>query len=933
MKYHVLRPLCLLILICGLSISVLAGPDNIAPTATVTASTTLSDAFAPEHVVDGIIGVDGMGEWVCVGETTSWGYIRYPWIQLDWEENQWVSQVRLYDRARTDEHTAGGTLHFSDGTQIAVNAIPNDGRPIVIDFEAREVSWVRFSATDGEGKELGLSEFEVYAAPRSYPGLTSWVNPFIETTRGRYFYFTPGSRPFGMIATGPHTRNKNQWGGGYNYNSEEILGFGQLHGWMLSGIEIMPTMGGVDATQWHDGWKSKFSHDSEIAQPGYYRVFLEDYKIWVEQTTTDRVGLYRFRFTEDGQADVLTNLAGYLGSATMVDPNVKKVGDTGFEGSFVSTGRFWGGPERINVYFVIEFDQPFESFNGWQGGENLSDISQLVEKSEMTRRNPMTYGGITQSYWDTETAGVSARYDVEAGDVLQMRIGISFTSIENARKNLKAECDHWNFDEVVQDSKQEWNDILGKMEVAGGTSQQTEKFYTDLWHVLLGRQVINDLSGEYPDYTDGVLDWKFTTADMKVRTLPKDENGDVKFNMYTSDGVWLSQWNLNILWGLGWPSIHDDFASSFVQYADNGGLLPRGPCVGGYSYIMTGCPATNLLVSAFQKGILTKVDGEHTFETIKRNHMPGGMLGDGDHVSFYEENGWCPGNAGETVEWALQDWAAGQMAYKLGRMDDFTYFNERSKGWSALIHPDFNLVLPKDENGNWVHTDLLSGAGWVEANAWQATWSVSHAIGQLAESVGGYDTVTSKLNHAFEMGAEDDFVFGYGDGYVSYANQPGCSNAHVFSYAGKPWLTQYWVRKVNEQAYGGITPERGYGGHDEDQGQMGGVSALMSIGLFSVRGNMSTEPVYDITSPVFDEITIHLDQDYYKGENFVIRTYDNSAENMYIKEAKLNGKKLDRFWIRHEEFAQGGVLELWMSPKPNKSWGSDMSKLPPSAMK
>lgn len=919
-----------LMLLCFLPLSGFAGPGNIAHKASVEVSTHQGAADG-KNAIDGIIGVDGVGEWVCQGQITSWGYIRYPWIKLTWDTPQSISQIRLYDRARLDEHVAGGTLWFSDGSKVIVNSIPNDGTARLIEFEAREVTWVRFEVTDGEGIDIGLSEIEVFPAPDSFKDLNSWVNPFIETTRGRYFYFTPGSRPFGMVATGPHTRNKNQWGGGYNYNSDKILGFGQLHGWMLSGIEIMPTTGNVDPTKWHDGWKSSFSHNSEIAQPGYYRVFLEDHKVWVEQTTTDRVGLFRFRFTEKGEADILTNLGGYLGSSTMADAKVEKVNNTSFQGSFVSTGRFWGGPERVNVYFYIEFDKPFKSFDRWQNGKVTRQVSQLNETSELTRRFAETYGGITQSYWDTQTAGVSANYSVEAGELVHMRIGISFTSMENARLNLKAECDHWDFDRVVEESQIEWNDILGKMTVKGGSEQQTEKFYTDLWHVLLGRQIINDISGEYPDYTDGVLDWKFTDAKMKVRELPRNDDGDVAFNMYTSDGVWLSQWNLNVLWGLAWPEIHDDFASSFVQYADNGGLLPRGPCVGGYSYIMTGCPATNLITSAFQKGILTRVDSEHAFESIKRNHMPGGMLGEPEHIDFYTENGWRPGNAGETVEWALQDWAAGQMATKLGRTEDFKFFNDRSKGWISLLHPDHKLVLPQDENGNWLHTDLLSGAGWVEANAWQGTWSVSHAIAQLAEGMGGYDTLTAKLNYAFEQAADDDFVFGYSDGYVSYANQPGCSNAHVFSYAGKPWLTQYWVRRVNEQAYGGVTPERGYGGHDEDQGQMGGVSALMSIGMFSLRGNMSTTPVYDITSPVFDEISITLNQDYYEGASFTIKAYDNSDSNMYIRKAHLNGQPLDRFWITHDEYTQGGVLELWMSAIPNKDWGSDLSRLPPSS--
>ena len=193
------------------------------------------------------------------------------------------------------------------------------------------------------------------------------------------------------------------------------------------------------------------------------------------------------------------------------------------------------------------------------------------------------------------------------------------------------------------------------------------------------------------------------------------------------------------------------------------------------------------------------------------------------------------------------------MAYKLGKKKDFKYFMKRSQGWKSCFKPDHrNFCFRKTATANFIHHDPLNGEGWIEANAWQATWGVSHDIPGLAALMGGNDMLCDKLNHAFEMAAPQDFVFDYNDGYVSYANQPGVSNAHVFNYAGKPWLSQYWVRRVREQAYGGITPDLGYGGHDEDQGQMGGVSALMSIGLFSLQGNASVTPVYDITSPIFD---------------------------------------------------------------------------------
>ena len=898
-----------------------ANPDNIAPLAKVTVSTIMSDLYPGLQVTDGLIGIPDQGEWACEAQTVFWGYIRYPWIQLDWNTSKSINKVILYDRPSLAEHTAGGRLIFSDGSRVNVTAIPNDGTAKVVNFSARKVDWVRFEVMDGDGRNLGLSEIEVFPTHEDYPALVDFVNPFIETTRGRYFYFSPGSTPFGMIASGPHTRNKNQWGGGYNYNTTEILGFGQLHGWMLSGIEIMPTTGQVDPRGWQQAWKSSFSHDDEIAQPGYYRVFLRDYKTWVEQTATDRVSMYRFRYTEDTEANVLTNLGGYMGSTTMTQAKVTKVNNSELEGSFVSAGRMWGGPKNVKVFFVIQFDKPFQQLNGWNDQELMEDISKLNGPSKLARMDSMTYGTITQSYYSAPTAGVSANYQMKSGEELKMKIAISYTSVANARKNLLAECDHWNFDQVRKSTQDQWNEWLGKIEIKGGTDQQQEKFYTDLWHVVLGRHILNDVSGDYPDYTDGVKDWNYTHADLKIRQLPRDQFGKAKYNMYNSDALWLTQWNINILWGLAWPKVLDDFSASMVQYADNGGLLPRGPCAGGYSYIMTGCPATNMLVSAYMKGMLTKVDPHHTFKTIKRNHLPGGMMGEKEELSFYMENGWCPDNAGKSLEWTFQDYALAQMAKKLDYKNDYQTFSKRADSWKNLYKADQQLIFPKDKSGAWLHDDPLNGAGWIEANAWQGTWSLSHDIEDLANKMGGQDSLCLKLNHAFEKAAPDDFVFGYSSGYVSYANQPGCSNAHVFNHAGKPWLSQYWVRRVNEQAYGATSPDEGYGGHDEDQGQMGGVSALMSMGLFSLKGNTSTNPIYEITSPVFDEIKIHLDPKYYAGEFFEIKTYNNSADNIYIQKAKLNGMALERVWISHQEYGAGGLLELWLGPEPNKKWG------------
>lgn len=517
-----------------------------------------------------------------------------------------------------------------------------------------------------------------------------------------------------------------------------------------------------------------------------------------------------------------------------------------------------------------------------------------------------------------EQAGMDVRHSLRAGESIQVKIGVSFTSKANAIANLETECSDWDFDSVRAASRREWNEWLGRIEVQGGTRAQKTKFYTDLWHVLLGRHKLDDCSGDYPIYMDPQPNPR-SSAPLRVFRLPLATDGTPRFHMYNSDAFWLTQWNLNVLWGLGWPEMLDEFSACLVQYADHGGALPRGPSAGGYTFIMTGSPATSLITAAYQKGLLRKVDAEHAFQTMKRNHLPGGGMGVG---TFYDQNGWQPGNAGLTVQWAFEDWALAQMALKLGHGEDHTHFIRRSQGWPKLYNPEHGLLFPMNQDGTWITSDPLSGQGWIEANAWQGTFSVSHDIRGLAALMGGEANLSKKLNEAFERAAPTDFVYGYGQGTVSYANQPGCSNAHVFNHAGHPWLSQFWVRQVHEAAYGATTPDSGYGGHDEDQGQMGAISALMSMGLFSLRGTCDIDPAYEITSPVFDEVTIHLDPRYYQGKTFQIRTENNSAENCYIQGATLNGKPHPSVFLSNQTLSSGGELEIKLGPEPNRMWGT-----------
>ena len=878
----------LLILMTLLPLSVGAVGRNIAPLARVTVSSELEPALGASCLNDGLIGYDGRGEWACRGSVTPWGIMSLPLVELRWDREYTIDRIILYDRVRPDEHTAGGTLYFSDGSRIGVTAIPNDGAPKAVAFEPKTVSWIWFEATDGAGKDIGLSEMEVFEACGEETPPVLCVEPRIETTTGRWFFCTPGGLPTGMVAAHAFTRNKNQGGGGYNYNFPDVLGFSLINDWMISGPNLMPVSGPVDPGKGMEGWKSSFSHDSEIIMPGYHRLFLDRYGVWVEYTATDRVAFFRLSYTRDTDGAVVLDAGSVLGNCTMADARFSVLTDRKLACSFQTTDRFWGGPDGVGLCCVLEADHPFEDACGVVDGK-------MVLRFRETGPEPVL-----------------------------VKVALSYVSEDQAAANLAEECPGWDFDAVKQAALDTWDGMLGRIRVRGGTRDQRVKFYTDLWHVLLGRHKIDDCGGTYPDYTAGPYVGKRTAAPMQVRQLAKGPDGKSLHHMYGSDAVWLTQWNLNVLWGLAWPELLDDFSACLVAYGDNGGLIPRGPCAGGYSFIMTGCPGTSMIVSAYMKGMLTKTDPRHAFQVMKRNHLPGGMMayGKDDALRFYIKNGYCPDNAGETLEWAFQDWGLARMASRLGLKRDAREFERRSHGWEVLYHPEVGCILPRRADGSWLHTDPLDGRGWIEANGSQATWSVSHDLARLVELMGGRDTFCERLDQAFREAQKVDFIFNYSGGTVSYANQPACSDAHVFAYGGKPWLTQYWVRRVQEQAYGAVTPDRGYGGHDEDQGQMGGISALMSIGLFSVTGTESEEPYYDITAPIFDEVRIRLSPDYHGGKEFVIRTHGCCRENCYIQRASLDGEEWPWCRLGHDRFARGGELELWLGPDPNMDWGA-----------
>ena len=753
---------------------------------------------------------------------------------------------------------------------------------------------------------LTAAGYAMKAAPADY------VDPWIESAKSRYFFFNSACRPFGMVNLSPDTALKSMWRSGYRYNDTTTYGMTHTRCWQTAGLLVIPTMG-VDPCKGQEAWKSEFSHDDEVVQAGYHKLHLDKYDVDVELTSTPRVGFHRYTFNQAGTADILVWLGGELGGMLMKDAYIEKINDREIVGSVsqaVKSRRVRPArPDDARLHFVMQLDKAPESWQAWQGNQALGELAKVRGTDH----------------------GAFARFNVKKGEQVLVRVGLSWNSIEQARLNLVTELDHWGFDQVRNESRDDWNQWLGKIEVKGGTEKQRIKFYTDLWHALLGRRQLHDVDGKYPLRMKGKRE---------IGQLPLDANGTPATWFLNSDSMWITKWNLNMLWGMAYPQMVERFIDTGLICYKNGKHLPRAVIVGQIDWIMTGCTWTELIVGAYMKGI-RGFDSELALNAMLSSHQPGGAMGMRyNDVADYLRLGYSPlkdppkpfGSAGRTVEYAASDWALAQYGKALGREDIYDTFMKRSGNWRNLFDAETGFIRPKLKDGSWREPfDPLmdaNGKGFVEANSWQTTWMATYDVEGLAQLLGGHDQYCEKLNFAFENSRQAKFTGKYGEGYVSFGNQPGLPMAHLFNYVGKPWLSQYWVREVNEKCYGAITPDEGYGGHDEDQGIMGATSALMSIGLSQVRGGCSQEPIYEITAPVFDEVTIHLDSNYYSGKTFRIVTKNNSPENVYIQSARLNGQRLDNCWFYHRDFAKGGTLELVLGPKPNKSWG--VKELPPS---
>lgn len=731
------------------------------------------------------------------------------------------------------------------------------------------------------------------------------VYPQLDTNNSRWFFFSSASRPFGMVNLSPDTEINGDWGGGYKYTTDTVKGFSHIHEWQMSGVSVMPVTLSLEnkATIFTDFY-SKFSHKTEKITPGYHALILDRYQITTELTSTKRVGFHRYTFPLQAQKAILFNLNTVLGPCDNTNGVLEKNNDYEFSGSLVLSTNF-RRPKPLTVFFKVILNTPVTA----------------IERDPATNNYLIHLG--------------------KSDKTTLMKVGISYTSIANAALNIQEELPHWDFDKTVSESKTEWNNLLGRIEVEGGTATDQRRFYTDLWHALQGRKMISDANGAYPDNTGE----KF-----RIGQLPLDANGKPKFSQYNSDSFWGAQWTINTLWGLAYPEIMGEFAQSLMQYYKDGGMIPRGPSGGNDTYVMTGAATTPFIVSAIQKGII-KDDLENIYTALKKNHMLNGIMGkagyehntdSGGGLKYYIEKGYVPypipegefgshqDGASQTLEYAYQDWTLAQLAKKLNHQDDYQYFMARSKNYQNIFDQAAGWMRPKNVNGKWLDNfdPYKYENGFIESNGAQSTWFVPHDIEGLVNLMGGKAKAAEKLNSQFEGSQKLKFTSGTSHDAelhpefsripINFGNQPSIQTSFIFNFLGRPDLTQYWTRKVVQETFSGLSPGTGYNG-DEDQGLMGSLSVLLKIGLFQMNGGTDENPQYQIGSPVFNTISVQLNPKYYSGKKFVIKARNNSASNIYIQDIKYNNLPVQDFTLSHEAITGGGELILEMSDKPAKN--------------
>lgn len=725
-----------------------------------------------------------------------------------------------------------------------------------------------------------------------------WINPLMGTdskpSLSNGNTYPAIAMPWGMNFWVPQTNNMGD-GWTYQYAADKIRGFKQTHQpspWMndYGQFSIMPVTGKLKFKQ--DERASWFSHKAEISKPYYYSVYLADADVTTEITPTERAAQFRFTYPSADSAFIVID-AFDKGSHIEVQPAQKRI--IGY-----TTRNSGGVPAGFKNYFVIQLDKAFSFARTWRDGQLEAD---------------------SLSVYANHTGAVIG-FATKRGEKVSLRVASSFISYEQAILNLQRELGTDSFDQTCKKAKEEWNKQLQRIQVSGGSIEQTRTFYSCLYRMLQfpQRHYEMDAKGQIMHYSP--------------------YNGQVLPGyLFAGTGFWDTFRALYPFLNLFYPSINKEMQEGLANAYKEGGFLPEWSSP-GFRNVMVGNNSASVVADAYLKG-LRGYDIETLYQALvhgANNEGPMSAVGRAG-VGYYNELGYVPydvkinENAARTLEYAYDDFCIYQLGKALGKpQSEIEVYARRSQNYRNLFDKETNLMRGRNKDGSFQKpfNPFKWGDAFTEGNSWHYSWSVFHDVQGLINLMGGRNMFTQMLDSVFTMPPVFDESY-YGGviheiremqimnmGQYAHGNQPIQHMIYLYNYAGQPWKTQYWVRRVMEQLYK-PTPD-GYCG-DEDNGQTSAWYVFSALGFYPVCPGTDQ---YVLGTPLFKKVTATLEN----GKKLVIEAPQSSATNLYIQSVKWNGQAYGNNWISHSSLQKGGTLSLQLAAQPNKQRGTQPSSFP-----
>ena len=743
---------------------------------------------------------------------------------------------------------------------------------------------------------------------------TQYVNPLMGTQSS--FQLSTGNTypaiamPWGMNFWTPRT-NRIGDGWQYTYTANKIFGFEQTHQpspWIndYGQFSLMPVTGEVEMDERKRA--SWYSHKGEVALPHYYKVYLADYDVVTEMAPTERAAMFRFTFP-DADSYVVVDAYDRNSSIKIIPEENKIVGYT--------TRNSGGVPENFKNYFVVEFDKPFTY-------KATFSNDQKPAKPDASVPVTLKEGKLEQTDFHT---GAVIGFKTQKGEKVHARVASSFISPEQAELNLK-ELGNDNFDTIVEKGKNRWNEVLSKADVQGGTLDQYRMFYSCLYRSLLFPRMF----------------WEVDAEGKPVHYSPF--NGEVLPGyMYTDTGFWDTFRCLFPLLNLMYPSENLKMQEGLINTYKESGFFPEWASP-GHRGCMVGNNSASVLVDAYMKGVRVQ-DLETLYAGLingtQNVHPEVSSTGRLGH-EYYNELGYVPcdvkihENVARTLEYCYDDWCILQLAKELNRPEEeIKLFEQRAMNYKNVFRPEYNLMAGKKQDGTFPEnfSPLKWGGDFTEGNSWHYSWSVFHDPQGLIDLMGGKETFVQMLDSVFAVPPiYDDSYYGFpiheivemtvmNMGNYAHGNQPIQHMIYMYNYGGAPWKAQYWLREVMNRMYT-PTPDAYCG--DEDNGQTSAWYVFSALGFYPVCPGSDQ---YILGAPLFKKATVHLEN----GNDIVINAPENSNENIYIENMKLNGKEYTKNYFTHGDLMNGAKVDVKMSAAPNMQRGTAEEDMPYSFTK